>query len=92
MKQRLTLSPEDTTSPTVATKFLFLSCLINTVEERSITPCDIMGVYLSTDMTNKLYIVIRQKMVDMLLEVNEKTYQAFVHTPTKGERLLYVLL
>ena len=51
-----------------------------------------MGVYLNAEMVDNVYIVIRQKMMDMLLAVNEKKYRAIVHITAKGERLLYLLL
>ena len=60
-KQRLYIPPEDTNSPTVSTESLFLSCLIDAVEKRSVATCDIMGVYLNAEMVDKVYIVIRQK-------------------------------
>ena len=90
-KQRLYIPPEDTKSPTVSTESLFLSCLIDAVEKRSIATCDIVGAYLNAEMVDKVYIVIRQKMMDMLLAVNGKKYRAFVHITVKGDRLLYVL-
>ena len=62
------------------------------MEKRSVATCDIVGAYLNAEMVDKVYIVIRQKMVDMLLAVNEKIYRAFVHIMAKGDRLLYVLL
>ena len=51
-----------------------------------------MGAYLNAEMVDKVYIVIRQQMVDMLLAVNEKKYRAFVHITAKADILLYVLL
>ena len=69
-----------------------MSCLIDAVEKRSIATCGIVGAYLNTEMVDNVYIVIRQKMVDILLEVNKENYQGFVHITAKGERALYVLL
>ena len=69
-----------------------MSYLIDTADKRSVRTCDIVGVYLNAEMVDKLYIVIRQKIVDMLLVVNEEYYREFVHITAKGERLLYVLL
>ena len=91
-KQRLCIPPKDTASLIVSTESLFLSCLIDAVEKRSVATCGIVGVYLNTEMVDKIYIVIRQKIVDILLEVNKGNYRAFVHITVKGERLLYVLL
>ena len=86
------IPPEDTTSPTVSMESLFLSCLIDAVEKRSVATCDIVGTYLNAERVDKVYIVIRRKIVDMLLAVNEKKYRAFVHITAKDDRLLYVLL
>ena len=49
-----------------------MSCLVDAVEKRSIATCDIVGAFLNAEMMEKVYIVIRQKMVDILLAVNEK--------------------
>ena len=91
-KKRLYIPPKDTASPTVSTESLFLSCLIDVVEKISVATCGIVGAYLNTEMVDKVYIVIRQKMVDILLEVNKENYRGFVHVTAKGGRPLYVLL
>ena len=48
-KQREWMNKEDTTSPTVATESLILSCMIDAYERRDVGTADIPGVFLQTE-------------------------------------------
>ena len=48
-KQRNWLSKEDTSSPTVSTEGLMLSCMIDAMEGREVATADIPGDFLQTD-------------------------------------------
>ena len=48
-KQRDWLSKEDTSSPTVSTEGLMLSCIIDEMEGREVVTADIPGAFLQTD-------------------------------------------
>ena len=43
------LSKEDTSSPTVSTEGLMLSCMIDAMEGQEVTTADIPGAFLQTD-------------------------------------------
>ena len=69
-----------------------LSCVIDTNEHRYVATCDIVGAYLHTDMEEKIHMVIRDKMVDMLVAANKTKYSKHVHISKKGDKILYTLL
>ena len=48
-KQRYWLSKEDTSSPTVSTEGIMLSCMIDAMEGREVATADIPGAFLQTD-------------------------------------------
>ena len=85
-KQRIYIPPEQRRPPTVSTKGLMMSCVLDAVEEK------IVGIYLYTDMTNKVYMVIRNEIVNMLVKANPTKYENYIHKTKKGGKILYVLL
>eukprot|EP00957_Ditylum_brightwellii_P184375 14043547-Ditylum_brightwellii.AAC.4 len=57
MEEKRAFTPTyDTSAPTVSTKALMLSCLINTIEERDITKVDIPGASMQANMDKVVYM------------------------------------
>ena len=48
-KQRGWMDKEDTSSPTVSTQALMISCMIDAKENRDVATADIPGAFLQTD-------------------------------------------
>ena len=64
------ISKEDTSSPTVSTEGLVLSCMIDAMEGQGVATADIAGAFLQTDY-EKGYIPINTEgaMVNILKEI-----------------------
>ena len=88
----MSIPPEETTSPTVSADGLMLSCVLDAVEERFVATCDIVGAYFHVDMQDKVYMVIRNGIVNILVKANPSKYAKYVHKTKKGGNILYVLL
>ena len=69
-----------------------LSCVLDAAEERFVATCDIVGAYRHAEMKDKVYMVIRNEMVDILVKANPSKYTKYVHKTKKGGKIIYVLL
>ena len=75
-KQRNWMSKEDTTSHTVSTAALILSCIIDTYERHNVTTTDIPGgAFLQTPDKSKERTHLRFEgvMVEQLVEIDPDT-------------------
>ena len=66
----------ESSSPTVKTHALFLSCLVDAVEGRKVVVADIPGAFLSADWPDDapdFYIRFEGVMIDMLVKSNPNT-------------------
>ena len=49
-KQRMYKSKDETSSPTISTEALFITCLIDAMEGRCVVTCDVPGAFMQTDI------------------------------------------
>ena len=92
-KQRDYISKEDSSSPTVATESVLLSCIIDAEEERDVAVIDIPNAFIQTrieDEKDMAFIKIRGVLVDMLVELAPNVYKTYVSTDKKGIKQLIV--
>ena len=89
-KQRNWLSKEDTLLPTVSTKRLMLSCIIDPMEGRDVATSDIYRAFLQTDY-EKGYIQIKMEgPIDTLLEdIDPGYYNNFTYIDNRGNKCMY---
>ena len=84
------MSKEDTTSPTVATQALILSCMIDAMEGRDVATADIPGAFLQTDYNKgDTHLRIEGPMLDLLLKIEPEYYRKYIHTYPNGKRVLF---
>ena len=88
--QRLYISKEESSSPTVATHALMASCLMEAMERRKVVTIDLPGAFLQADWPadNKCYIKFEGVIVDMILKINPE-YQECVRENYKGKKFIY---
>ena len=55
-KQRLSKTKEETSSPNVKNEALFLSCLIDAIENRHTLVCDIPGAFMQADIDELVHV------------------------------------
>ena len=92
-KQRDFISKEDSSSPTVATEAVLLSCIIDAQEQRDVVVIDVPNAFIQTrieDAKDMVIIKIRGILVDMLLDIAPDVYGPYVTTDKKGVKQLTV--
>ena len=66
-----------------------ISLAIDAHEGRKVSTADVEGVYLHTDMDEKVIMMFDGEMVDYMIAVNPE-YKKFVHMTNTGRSILYV--
>ena len=89
-KQRDWLSKEYTSSPTVSTEGLMLSCMIEAMEGREVATSDTPGAFLKTDYDKvDIHIKLEGGMVTLLEEIDPEYYKYFIYTEKRGIKCVY---
>ena len=89
-KQRLYKSKEETTSPTITTEALFITCLVDAIENRYVATCDIPGAFMHSDIDEQVHLKLEGEIAELLVKV-DPTYADFV-THEKGKTVIYTEL
>ena len=76
--QRNYIGKELSSSPTVSTEALLLSCLIDTYECRDVATVNLPGAFLQTEMDDLVYIRLRGDVALQLVKTNPKKYKQFL--------------
>jgi hypothetical protein len=66
------MTKQETSSPTVATEALLLSCVINAVKERDVATCDIPGAFMQSDMKGKVVMKLEGVMAEVIIKIDPK--------------------
>ena len=89
--QQKFISKKESSSPTVSTYTLFISCAMNAMEGRQVITCEISGAFLQADWpdNNDCYLKFEGLMVIMTCDV-DPVYKKFVLINKKtGKKKLY---
>jgi hypothetical protein len=89
--QREYMSKEETSSPTVATEALILTCVIDAMEGRDVATCDIPGAFMQSDMKGKVVMKLEGVMAEVILKINPRKYTKHV-VKENGKDVIYVIL
>jgi hypothetical protein len=90
-KQRAYTAKEDASSPTVSTEAVFLTAVIDAMENRVVAVIDVPGAFMQADMDELVHVRFTGKMVDLLLDIDKAMHKHCV-TYERGERVMYVEL
>ena len=90
-KQRVYKGKDETSSPTVSTEALFLSCIVDAQEGRRVATVDIPGAFMHSEMDEVLHLRLDGPMAELLCKVDETKYRQFM-CYEKGKPVLYVQL
>ena len=71
------------------TEEVMITATIGALEGRDVAVVDIPGVYLSTEMDDKVHIVFRGTLAELMVDTYPALYQPFVFYTT-GKEVLYV--
>jgi hypothetical protein len=75
----------------VSTEAVFITAVIDALENREVAEVDVPGAFMQEDMDSIVHVRITDRMVDMLIEIDEKTYAPYV-TFERKEKVIYVEL
>ena len=82
----------DGSSPTVATDSIFLTGVVDARERRDIAILDIVNAFLHATNDEKVLMLLRGKLAEMMVAVDSKLYRKYVTYTSKGVPMLYVCL
>jgi hypothetical protein len=68
-KQRLYKTKEESSSPTVSIEALFLTCMIDAMEDQYIVTCDIPRAFMHADIDELMHIKLEGELVDLLIRL-----------------------
>ena len=89
-KQRVYKSKEETSSPTISTESLFISCIIDAMEHRDVATVDIPGAFMQADMDELVHLKIEGELAELLVRVDAK-YRDMI-TYENGKAVIYAEL
>ena len=93
-RQRGYIDKEDATSPTVTTKSVILSCIIDAREEREVAVIDIPNAFVQTviedDEKDKFIVQLRGEVVDILCNLAPEVYRDYMVIDRRGNKQLLV--
>jgi hypothetical protein len=91
-KQRRYPDQADAASPTVATEVVFLTAIIDALENRDVAVVNIPGAFMQVNLDDKtIHKCLTGKMVELLLEINHELYEPYLMRE-QGEMVMYVKL
>ena len=91
--QRGHVAKEDSSSPTVSTKAVLLTSIVDALEGRDVAIVDIPNAFIQTrvhDAKDCVIVCITGVIVDWLVKVAPKVYLPYVTTNSRGEKSLLV--
>lgn len=89
--QRSYISKEESSSPTISTEAVMITCAIEAAESRDVATVDIPGAYLSVDMDELVYVRFRGVMAEILQQIDPGKYKKYTVTE-KGKPVIYAAL
>jgi len=90
-KQRLYKTKEETSSPTVRTESLMLSCVIDAKERRKVVTCDVPGAFMQVDVDEVVHVKLEGPLAELLTKVDPELYSKYL-VQEKGKAVMYVQL
>ena len=76
-KQWLYKMKEETSSPTITIKALFLTCLVDAMEDRYVITCNIPKAFMQADINKLTHVKLEGKLAQILIWI-DPTYQQYV--------------
>ena len=73
-KQREGSQKYDVSSPTAATESVLITAAIDMTEGRDVAVIDAPGAFLTSDMDKEVIVILENKMVDAMLEIDKDIY------------------
>ena len=82
----------DGSSPTISTDIFFLTGLIDAYELQAIAILDIANAFLHAENDEKMLMLLRGKLAEMMVQVDPAMYRKYVTYSPNVQAMLYVRL
>ena len=89
--QRAYILQEDARAPTVSMEAVFMTAVIDAMENRTVAVVDIPGAFMQADMDPGVYMRIDGAMAELLMEIDYDMYHPHM-VMEKGKPVIYVEL
>ena len=89
--QRAYIPQEDARAPTISTEAVFMTAVIDAMENRTVAVVDIPGAFMQADMDPGVYMRIDGAMAELLMEIDYNMYHPHM-VMVKGKPVIYVEL
>jgi hypothetical protein len=83
-------SKQDTTSPTVSTKLVFITAVIDAHEGQDVACFDILGAFLHADSDEDIIMILKGRLGELMVQVAPNLYRKYISVDRKGKANLYV--
>ena len=90
-KQRAYIANEDSTALTVSTEAVFLTAVIDALENLDVAVLDVPGAIIQADIDELVHVRFTGEMVKVLLQIDKEMYSEYVMIE-KGEQVMYMEL
>jgi hypothetical protein len=90
-KQRAWTAKEEATSPTISTEAVFLTAVVDALENRDVAIVDVPGAFMQADMDELVHVRFTGTMVEQLLMIDPEMYEPYIVYEGK-QKVLYVEL
>ena len=82
----------DWSSPTVTTDGVIITSTIEAHEGREVVTADLPNAYLQADNNEQTLMLLKEKLAELMVQINPELYRKYVITSPRGEPMLYVRL
>ena len=86
-KQREFITKEESSTPTISTEALFLTCIIDALEKRDVATTEIPGAFMQADMDEIVNMKIEGKMAQLMKTIDPKKYEKYT-VMEKGKQVI----
>ena len=86
-KQRAYITKEESTAPMVSTEAVFLTAVIDALENKNVAVLDVPGTFMQAEIDELVHVQFTGEMVSMLLQIDHQMYKNYV-VIEKGGRVM----
>ena len=90
-KQRVYITKEESMAPTVITEAVFLTAMIDAMEDRNVAVLDVPDAFMHAEIDELVHVRFMGAMVNMLLQIDHEMYKDYI-VIERGEWVMYMEL
>jgi hypothetical protein len=89
-KQRKDWTKQESTLPTVATKLVFITAVVDAHKGRYVACFDVPSTFLHTGYDEDITMVLKGRLAELIVQVTSNLYRKYISVDRKGTAILYV--